>query len=346
MASTSADIAYAADWWDDLTLGKDIWLPFPTVVEQWRWSVSRLRILTSELAARLEALPGQDYCIALAGSFARMEACEASDLDFMVISREPLAAPDAKQIVEAVRQLATERDIALPNPDGAFSLHAVETYERLMDRVGSRDDTMEWLTQRMLLLMEARPIHNAGVFRDALRHIVATYLEEVTGGPHKDPVFLLNDAIRYFRTVCVNYQHKAWAEGDKWCLRNVKLRHSRVIIYAALVLTILNASQITDKHAYLLQALDLTPLQRIVRVYVDADDTGYRRILSAYDAFLRRVSDVETRGALQVDYSDRYMSSVYRDMRVSAMAITAELLRFVMAQRERWGETILEYLLF
>ena len=53
--------------------------------------------------------------------------------------------------------------------------------------------------------------------------------------PRKNYVFLLNDLIRYFRTICVNYPYTKEPEEEQWPIRNIKLRHSRLMMYASLV---------------------------------------------------------------------------------------------------------------
>jgi hypothetical protein len=92
--------------------------------------------------------------------------------------------------------------------------------------------------------------------------------------------------------------------------------------------------------------VDKTPLERIVAVYLDANDRGYERLLSAYDVFLLRMQDEQAREDLQVEYNDRYTSTAYRQMRISADVIASELTRFVFAQRDRWTQRMFEYLLF
>jgi hypothetical protein len=287
---------------------------------------------------------GKAYSVATAGSFGRMEASAQSDLDFMVITDSPLDETLCHQIIETAFDAAKELGISLPNPEGVFAM--ATPYEELIEKAGAKEDTLDSLAQRMLLLMEAKPVYNEAVFRNAIDLILRKYLAYLLGHPHRDAVFLLNDIIRYFRSICVNYQFNFWREGEKWAVRNAKLHHSRVIMYTGLLFTVLNASIHQDKPAYIRGMVDKTPLERIVAVYLDANDRGYERLLSAYDVFLLRMQDEQAREDLQVEYNDRYTSTAYRQMRISADVIASELTRFVFAQRDRWTQRMFEYLLF
>lgn len=59
-------------------------------------------------------------------------------------------------------------------------------------------------------------------------------------------VFLLNDLVRYFRTVCVNNQATSIREPHKRAIRNAKLRHSRIVMYCGLLFALARASGMRD----------------------------------------------------------------------------------------------------
>ena len=51
-------------------------------------------------------------------------------------------------------------------------------------------------------------------------------------------MFLLNDVIRYWRTICIDLEHKVRADNKARDIRLIKLRFSRMLLYASGVLAI------------------------------------------------------------------------------------------------------------
>ena len=132
---------------------------------------------------------------------------------------------------------------------------------------------------------------------DVVERLVKLYGRDVEGDPRKNYVFLLNDLIRYFRTICVNYHHAKETEVEKWPTRNIKLRHSRLVMYVSLVamLGVLSTYREEDKNERLCEFLRLTPLQRLHRAYLEVGDTGFYKVAGSYDVFLGFMNDPKAR---------------------------------------------------
>jgi hypothetical protein len=130
-----------------------------------------------------------------------------------------------------------------------------------------------------------------------------------SGQRYKVPRFLLNDIVRYWRTVCVDYATKhRERKGEKWALRNAKLRLSRKLIFASGLLTCINCSlksppdfhinlfnQPEPLQPLLLQLLSyvrLTPLE-ILAEAMNSYAKPETAILAfdAYDRFLSLIND-------------------------------------------------------
>ena len=312
----------------------------PTIAQNWDYSLERLENLRAACADKID---DPNLTVVVAGSFARMEACPLSDLDFMLLSED--GESDLSGIQDMIRGMARDFDIQLPNEAGVFS--DVIPVAELVNGIGAKKETLDAVAQRLLLLMESRPIYNAAVYDRTVNSVLEKYLELVIEEPDKQAVFLLNDAMRYFRSICVNYQFTFWNEEEKWVLRNVKLRHSRLIMYAGLLLLVLNASKKADiKVEYLRKNIALTPLEKIVSVYRDNGDESAHRVVSMYEVFLKKISDPKVREALSADYNERYENAWYHELKTNSDNLQRELTRFIFERKRDWPAEIFEYLIF
>lgn len=261
----------------------------------------------------------------------------------MLLSQNKLENED--EILTCIKKVADEFNIDLPNPEGVFS--EIISVSDLVNKLGSRDDTLDCLAQRMLMLMETKPLYDEKIYQNVTDQILRRYLQHIIQNPKKEALFLMNDLIRYFRSICVNYQFHFWKEQEKWALRNAKLRHSRIILYAGLLFLIMNASkERKDKFSYISSKIYLTPLEKIAFVYSDNEDNSFDKILGIYEIFLRKITDVDIRNGLQIDYKHRYSNPHYIELRESAESLRTELTRFVFSMKGIWTEQVLEYLIF
>jgi len=172
---------------------------FQGLKKNWNFSCNQLEQLSNKLGEELGNIP---VSVVVAGSFGRLDACTESDLDFMLVCQDDIEAEDS--ITDKVKEVASSLNLKAPNPEGVFSRSIL--IPKMMQTIGSRDDTLVSLAQRMLLLMESKPIYNESMYRSAVDQFLKKYLELVIADPPKEAVFMLNDIIRYFRGICTNYQ--------------------------------------------------------------------------------------------------------------------------------------------
>lgn len=187
---------------------------FPAIEEHWKFSRELLSRMQRAIAKKID---NRQISIAVAGSFGRLDAHPESDLDYMIVTEEDLATDQQRRMLDEIRDVGLSHQLKMPNPEGVFS--QCVPLVTMLDTIGSREDSLTSLAQRMLLLMEAQPLYNEALFRNAVDRILRKFLELVISDSSKEALFLLNDTIRYFRTICVNYQFNFWREEEKWVIR-------------------------------------------------------------------------------------------------------------------------------
>lgn len=300
--------------------------------------------LTSGLSSKIDPSKGNDISAVIFGSYARLDASTVSDLDHLIVVRNNDI--DQSQLREALLETLAELDIPMPNPEGVFNGEVVT--ESLIENVGSFSDDYRTMSQRLLFLLESRQIFGKDLYEELIEDLLCFYGKDVVTDPRKNYVFLLNDLIRYFRTICVNYAYTKSTDEKKWPLRNIKLRHSRVVMYASLIamLGVLSTYRGADINDRLKEFIVLTPLQRLHRAYLEAGDTGFYKIAGYYDVFLSHLNSGKTRKALtEISYDDRYSHTEFIVLKTNSDALSAELSRFFLDRRGSWSDRFFEYLL-
>jgi hypothetical protein len=315
-------------------------LTFPAIAGNWDHSAKTLQQINRAIASRLTE---EKIIVAVAGSLGRMDASFGiSDFDYLLLLDDE--SIDGNAIDAKLREVAAELNLPPPNPHGAFVKPI--GVEELIRRTGSPDEDVATMAKRLLLLMESKPVYNEAGFKNVIERILAKYLGRVTQDHSKEALFLLNDTIRYFRAICVNYEFSFFKENEKWGLRYVKLLHSRVIMYAGLLFLTLNSSKYGDKPKYIRQHIEKTPLEKILHVYEDNSDRAYAHLLGLYNLFIARMNEPIQRTQLSVEFEDRHSAPVYRELRVTGDALRKELMRFLSARRGTWTDNVFEYLVF
>ena len=256
----------------------------------------RTELGLAERRERLARLSGPaEVSIVLMGSWGRGEVTAESDDDFMLLvhgAERPHdeVEPSVEQIGSVLNSSPGDRDIfGVP----AFS-------ERLVHDIGLDDDDNSNFTRRLLLMLESLPVTGEDAYREVRTELLDRYLDQSVKA-YRPPRFFLNDIVRYWRTICVDFAGKEHEGPKKWGLRNAKLRASRKILFACGLLPVLECFRFDTEgiRSYLEEQLNMLPTDRIAGSFLfhNAVEPG-ARTFGAYDEFVGRMNDLEFRADL------------------------------------------------
>jgi len=293
---------------------------FPALEKAKNYSNDQINAIRDELAG---AIRNDSVSIVTVGSFARREASQQSDLDFFFITDNDVDAPNKE--IEIFRKLIVKRGIKMPAAFGAFN--EIERRSEMIRNIGGDGDITEKLTRRLLFLLEGEWLYNEKLFNQIFDQLTKIYVRD-TITEHQLCRFLLNDLIRYYRTICVDFEYKTSEDGKPWGDRNIKLLFSRKLLYFSGILVVAETVQHhwQTKREVLNKYLRLTPLERVKEI------CGVRseKALKIYDDFLEQMASPEVRMMLKETTEDRDQHSTeFRIFKNKGHHFTLELSRLL-----------------
>lgn len=316
---------------------------YPAIADAETFSLETLR--KTRQAISDNPPPETVKILAAAGSLARLEASEESDLDLIIITRD--GATVDEDTLSAWRDGLCDRlKIERPNPNGVFIKST--PYGQVVSIAGYAEEHYSDVAKRVLTVLESEWLFGDNDYQQLLDEVLDCYGQDVKSNPHKVFLFLLNDVIRFFRALCVNYQHtKSETNDGKWPIRNLKLRHSRVLMYFSMVAAIgsLSPREAADKVETLRLLIAMPPLRRLHAAYALSGDAGFDRVAELYNRFLARLSDKTVRDELKgLEYENRYGSELFKELKTNSDELATELARFYETRRGEWNEKFFEYM--
>lgn len=207
------------------------------------------------------------------GSFARKEACQHSDVDIFFLQDSEMSIGRIQKIRMDAEIIKLCSDMGFPefSNDGQYlEVHGVDD---LINNLGSqRDDYSNHFTARVLLLLESDYITNKDIFDRVKKKVIGAYFRDYhSHNSDFQPIFLVNDVLRYWRTLCLNYEHsRGWRGVDffgrqKAHIRNLRLKFSRLLMCYSLVAYIIARGGSVGPDV-VESASNLTPLKRLEAV--------------------------------------------------------------------------------
>ena len=337
------------------------WPALERAIETTERELAELEVLLLPSGGRPLA---ENLSLVFFGSLARGESTSQSDLDWTLLINGEVDGQHSP-LFQAIRKKLREAKKIEPGATGTFGGMAFS--HDLVHCIGGQDDTNKNLTLRMLLLLESVSIGDDEPRKMVIRAILKRYLAD---DPHwtwkpdgKLPRFLLNDVIRFWRTMAVDFADKFRdQEGEKWALRNAKLRFSRKLILLTGMLACFSwrlhglksstsspEDSVEKAITYFESYLSRPPLEILADELMQtaAPKTLCKKIFSAYDEFLKILDDEASRSELvKIARESAEKSPVFQNIRTTSHEFRDALLDWLYAPGTELCNLVKQYALF
>jgi hypothetical protein len=186
------------------------------------------------------------------------------------------------------------RNLGFPEFSNDGQYLEVHSVAQMLEKLGGReDDYSNLFTARLLLLLESRAVHNHQTYDSVIRKIVESYWRDYHDHETEfRPLFLVNDIVRFWKTLCLNYEYRRnkgtldEAQRAKNSVQNLKLKFSRMLTCFSTVIALSDGSVVEPDAV--IELVGLEPLKRLERVSGAKPDTKalFSRLLVDYGWFL------------------------------------------------------------
>lgn len=276
------------------------------------YSLTTLEMVREKLSIAIdEALPERDFEAAFSiyatGSFGRLEASEGSDLDTFLagVPQESgagyaLSGLDEKVLIGRIIEIVRRSGLPDLDRDGEFIKYY--TSAELVRNIGlTCDEVSNTFTARLLLLLESKSLYSQSAHDDLLKYVINVYWRDFDDYPTSfRPTFLLNDILKYWRLLCVDYESKMTQDHENVerrrkdrRIKNLKLRYNRMMTCFSTVAAMCdrfarNGSVSRDSA---LEICKSSPIGRLERIAAASDCEEVQKKVSelkiGYDQFLQ-----------------------------------------------------------
>ncbi len=263
-------------------------------------SEARLLRLTKKVSKKIEMPNGENLCVYITGSFGRAEASKFSDLDIFFLHNGSEKSSGISNIDKSLLDASVIkvcREEGFPEFSGGGKFLQIHYLDDILGTIGSReDDYKNYFTARLLLLLESKPLVNGAVYLNAVDKIISSYFKDYHGHEKNfTPNFIVNDILRFWRTLCLNYEHKRHLRGSdtieakrKSYIENFKLKFSRLMTCFSALCSIIDVDGSIDSDG-LKGVFSKTPTERLIELSDSRIDlrSEVSSILEHYAWFLK-----------------------------------------------------------
>lgn len=345
---------------DIFELGKRNGKDWDEILKAQKLTLKNIDEIKSQLSA--SGLSSTDVDVVVFGSIARDECTIGSDVDWtlLVDGQASSIHLDSAHIVE---NAIVATNLSKPGATGMFG--QITFSHDLIHYIGGQDDTNHNLSRRILLILESRKLLLNGskpsdltAYDRVVRGIIQQYVDNDSGfsASKKEnvPRFLLNDFIRFWRTMCVDFAFKQREQqGKKWALRNIKLRMARRLIFIkGLLMCFLSYKKDVDTvtiKTNLINKVSLTPLEFMLETFINEgiSDKNIIEVLESYNDYLRILNDKDQRDYLSnLKMEKAYGDSIFEAARENSHKFQDALNRVFIYEKSSIQEFTLKYGIF
>lgn len=281
-------------------------------------SQAHIRKIKEAFDSRIDSAKYRDISVYCGGSLGRGDAGDRSYLDLFILSHKSGKSLSRLENLELLASIvAINKELGFPQFSNDGQYLQVYSFPDMLKAVGSpSDDVQNLFTVRMLLLLESRPIFNESLYWMQVDSALDHYFRDSRGKESFKPLFLVNDILRYWRTVCLNYELIRNDKSRPWRKKNINLKFSRMLTAFATVLPLIaKPASNKDCASSLIQR---TPLERLAIGLDLLGDLSMRvrfaEFLSVYEEFLSLKEKMGSRAALDdasIDRRTGEMASIF-----------------------------------
>lgn len=230
-------------------------------------------------------------CVFTAGSFGRLDSGEKSDLDiFVTADGADVCRLEEIELFASILRINKESEFPPLSNDGEYL--KVFHVKNNIDSIGSRiDDNENWFTTRMLLLLESNYLFQPDAYKLHIQEVLNVYFRDAKGHEPFKPLYLPNDILRFWRTLCLNYEHARHDPRRLWKKRNFNLKFSRMLTVFGTILPLILDREISQSRFE--ELTSLSPMERLVNGLdsLSGDTSSLKRrfveFLDIYEDFLK-----------------------------------------------------------
>ena len=265
------------------------------------YSLLRITELTNRIS-QIDDLKKNDLCVYTTGSYGRLEASSNSDIDLFFLDTnndEQTSNLDKTLINSEIIKICRNLNLPEFSKDGLY-LNSLWIKDMKKYLGSASDDYYNYFTARMLLLLESRPIYNNELYEKSLDEIINCYFVDFHDHTvNFKPIFLTNDIIRFWKTLCLNYEHRRITKKEEKTLdipdneklvshtKNLKLKFSRKLTCFSFILKLLDLDK-TITQDDIKKIVLQTPIERLQSLKNNSVEVSSKiqKALNSYQWFI------------------------------------------------------------